>query len=54
MAGEALPAQRDYSELLEKMMNRKKKPNENFDQYIYEKQALWNACKIEGKMRYHA
>lgn len=44
----AFPAQRDYNALLEEMMARKKKPNETFAQYFYEKQALLNACKIQG------
>lgn len=45
----AFPASRDYSELLEEMMARKKRDNETFAQYFYEKQALLNACNIDGK-----
>ncbi|KAJ8916452.1 hypothetical protein NQ315_014669 [Exocentrus adspersus] len=45
----AFPDQRDYHELLEEMMLRKKKHNETFAQYFYEKQALLNGCKIQGR-----
>lgn len=45
----AFPSQRDFSELLEEMIARKKKSDESFAQYFYEKQALLNACKIQGK-----
>lgn len=45
----AFPSQRDFNELLETMMARKKIYGETFAQYFYEKQALLNACKIQGK-----
>lgn len=44
----AFPAQKDFNEVLENMMRRKKRPEETFAQYFYEKQALLNACKIQG------
>lgn len=45
----AFPAQRDFSDLLEETVRRKKRSDETFAQYFYEKQALLNACKIQGK-----
>lgn len=45
----AFPSQRDYHDLLEEMMKRKKKFDETFSQYFYEKQALLNACNITGR-----
>lgn len=45
----AFPSKRDYHELLEEMMKRKKKTDETFAQYYYEKQALLNACNISGR-----
>ena len=43
---EAFPPTKDYHYLLTEMMARKKKPNEPYAQYYYEKLALLNACDI--------
>lgn len=45
----AFPSQRDYHEQLGEMMRCKKKSSESFAQYFYEKQALLNACNIDGR-----
>lgn len=45
----SFPSKRDYHELLEDMMKRKKRTDETFAQYFYEKQALLNACNITGR-----
>lgn len=46
---QAFPSQRDYNEMLWAMMTRKKKTDESYGQYFYEKQALLNGCKIQGR-----
>lgn len=45
----AFPSQRDYNEIVEEMMHRKKKLDETYGRYFYEKQALLTACKIQGR-----
>lgn len=42
------PAKRDYCQRVADMMNRRKLPNEDYDQYYYDKLALINMCDFEG------
>ncbi|KAJ8954691.1 hypothetical protein NQ318_011384 [Aromia moschata] len=42
------PSQKDFCDSLETMLRRRKRHDETFAQYFYEKQALLNACKIQG------
>lgn len=45
---EAFPSQTDFHETLGDMMRRKKRPEETFMKYFYEKCALLSLCKITG------
>lgn len=45
----AFPSKRDYSELLEEMLRRRKRPDESYANYFHEKLALLNTCKIGGR-----
>lgn len=45
----SFPSQRDYHDLLEAMMSRRKRSNETMAEYFYAKQALLNACEIDGR-----
>lgn len=45
----AFPSQRDFHDIFEEMMKRKKRRDETFAQYFYEKQALINACELNER-----
>lgn len=44
----AFPSTRDYYEILSEMMKRRKRFEESYSKYFYEKVALLNRCKITG------
>lgn len=44
----AFPSRQDFNADLQEMMNRRKRPDENYTKYFYEKMALLNRCRIYG------
>lgn len=44
----AFPSERDFNVQLVTMLNRRKKSDESYAQYFYEKRALLNRCEIDG------
>lgn len=45
---EAFPSARDYHEMIVDMVNRRKRSDETYSKYYYEKLTLLNQCKITG------
>ncbi|CAH1993892.1 unnamed protein product [Acanthoscelides obtectus] len=45
----AFPSRKDYHEILAEMMQRRKRLDESYSRYFYEKTALLNACGISGE-----
>ncbi|KAK4872980.1 hypothetical protein RN001_015009 [Aquatica leii] len=48
LAEEAFPYKKDFCELLNEMQRRRKRPDETYTKYYYEKCVLLNSCKIQG------
>lgn len=48
MLRHAFPSSQDHCELLEEMLKRKKRVEESYATYYFEKMALINGCKIKG------